>query len=242
MRQILLLLFSFLLINSIIYCQSIGISVGYGFLNLNEVNSDLQDSRDLISSVGGITSAPEEITGKLFIEGNFKIGIRNYNLGITANYSSSSGSFSYSDVSGSFEENYDVKTIEALALFEFLFPIDNSPVQHFIQLAVGIGMASADHLGEFILFSDPSANFSLENMVDGNYFAGRIKGGFQIALRNITLEMAAGYRIANAGQLTGNHTVNGVTIENMPLRDISGNPIEFDYSGLLLTAGVSISL
>ena len=240
MRRVLFL--SFLLISTIAYSQSIGISVGYGTLNMSEVNSDLQDSQGAISSIGAFTSAPENITGKLFLEGNYKIGISNFNLGVSGSYSSSSGNFSYNDVSGSFEENYDVKTIEALALFEILFPIPSSPVQPFVQLAGGIGMATAEHLGDFILYSDPSANNSVENKVEGNYFAGRLKGGLQFALSNITLEMAAGYRIANAGELKGDLVENGITFKDMPVRDISGNPIEFDYSGLLITGGISIAL
>lgn len=220
----------------------VSICVGYAALNMDEVNKDLEDSQNLISSVGGITSSPDEITGGLFLEGNFKIGIGNFNLGVSGSYISSSGSFSYNDISGSFEENYDVSTIEILGLFEILFPIENSPVQPFIQLAGGVGMASAEHLGDFRLYSDPSANISVKNTVDGNYFAGRVKGGLQFVLQNIILEVAAGYRIANAGELKGDHVENGITFQDMPVRDISGNPIEFDYSGLLVTAGVSISL
>ena len=36
--------------------------------------------------------------------------------------------------------------------------------------------------------------------------------------------------------------VQGVTFKNMPVRDISGNPVEFDFSGFPVTAGISILL
>ena len=230
----------FLLITTHLYPQSLGFSIGYELLNMNEVNQDLEDSQDLISSAGVIASSPEEVKGGLFLEGNFKYGIGNFNLGITGDYISSSGSFSYNDISGSFEENYDVSAIELLGLLEILIPIENSSFHPFIQLAGGVGFASAEHLGDFRYYVDPSFNLSVKNTVEGNYFSGRITVGLGFDLQKIILEFATGYRIADAGELKGEHVENGITFNDMPVRDISGNAIEFDYSGLFLTAGVSI--
>jgi len=238
--NILFILVFFLNITTSVYSQSIGISVGYGLVNMKEVNNDLEDSENLISSAGGITTEPDKVNGGLLLEGNFKYGIGNFNLGISGNYISSSGSFSYNDISGSFEENYDVNTTEILGLFEILFPIENSTMQPFIQLAAGIGLASAEHLGDLRFYSDPSNNISVKNTVEGNYFAGRIKGGLNFILKNIILELAGGYRIANAGEIKGDHIENGMTFEDMPVRDLSGNGIEFDYSGIFITGGISI--
>lgn len=238
--NIMIMIIFFLFITTIMFPQSLGISVGYGLVNMNEVNKDLEDSENLISSAGGITNDPDKVNGGLLLEGNFKYNIGNFNLGVLGNYISSSGSFSYNDISGSFEENYDVNTAEILGLFEILFPIENSTMQPFIQIAAGIGLASAEHLGDLRLYEDPSNNISVKNTVDGNYFAGRIKGGVNFLVNNIILELAGGYRIANAGELKGDHVENGVTLEDMPVRDINGNGIEFDYSGIFLTGGVSI--
>lgn len=237
---------SLILFSSLVYCQSIGFSAGYGFLNMNEVNKDLEFFEGTISSVYGITSSPDEISGGFFLEGSFKYGIKNINLGIMANYISSSGNFtgnfSRSGFTNSFEQNYDVGTIEILALFELIILIENSSIQPFIQLAGGVGFASAEHLSDAKSSFEPIGNFNLKETGNGNYFAGRIKGGLQFVLQNIILELAAGYRIANAGELKGDHIENGVTVKNMPVRDVSGNPIEFDYSGFFLTGGVSILL
>lgn len=232
----------FLCVCPLVYSQSIGISAGYGLLKMDKVNKDLEDSENILSSAGIFTSSPDKIKSGLFIEGNFKYGTGNINLGIDGNYISSSGNFSYNDFSGSYVENYDVSTIEILGLIEILIQSENSTVQPFIQAAGGIGIASVEHTGDFRYYADPSYNLSVKNTVDGNYFAGRIKGGLQFVLQNVILEIAIGYRIANAGELKGNHLENGVSYENMPVRDISGNPIEFDFSGFLITGGISIRI
>lgn len=237
---ILLIVFLFLSNNDILFCQSLGFSLGYGITNMNKVNEDLEDSENIISSVGGITKSPDRVKGGIFLEGNFKYGLGNFNLGITGDYISSSGNFSYSDASGSFEENYEASTIEILGLLDITFPMENSTIKPFIQLAGGIGLASAEHLGDFVIFSDPSSNISVKNTVEGNYFAGRVKGGIGFVMQNIILELAGGYRIANAGELQGEHTENGISVNDQPVRDINGNPIEFDYSGIFLSGGISI--
>jgi len=51
--------------------------------------------------------------------------------------------------------------------------------------------------------------------------------------------LAAGYRIANAGELKGDYTVNETTLQNTTVNDIRNVAIEFDYSGFIVTAGIS---
>ena len=239
-KKIFVSFFSLFLFSSIVYSQSIGFSVGYGFLNMNPIYINIENSRNIISNFGRTASSYDEITGGLFLEGNFKYDVSNFNLGVTGNYMSCSGDFSYSNIGASFEENYDVSIIEILTLFEAVIPIENSLVQPFIQLAGGIGFVSAEYLNDIKYITYPSTSFSVKNIVDGNYFAGRIKGGIQFFLQNIILEIAAGYRIASAGELWGDHIENGVTVKNIPVKDSSGKSIEFDYSGFLISGGISI--
>jgi hypothetical protein len=107
-------------------------------------------------------------------------------------------------------------------------------------LAGGIGFASAEHEGNLRYYPDPTFNFNVKNTVNGNYFSARLKGGIQLIIQNAVIEVAAGYRIANAGELKGEHLENGDSFENMPVRDINGNGIEFDFSGTILTVGIAI--
>jgi len=241
-KKIFISFFSLFLFSPILNCQSVGISAGYGFLNVNPIHINLENSQNIISNFSRTASSYDEITGGLFLEGNFKYGVSNFNLGVTGNYISCSDDFSYSNIGASFEENYDVSIIEILTLFEVVIPIKNSLVQPFIQVAGGIGFVSAEYSSDIKYITYPITRFSVNNIVDGNFFAGRIKGGLQFMLQNIILELAAGYRIANAGELKGDHIENRTTLENMPVRDSSGNAIKFDYSGFLLTGGISIAI
>ena len=230
----------FVLSSNIIFCQSLGISIGYGYLNMSAANQDLKDTETLISGAGGYTNEPDEIKGGLFIEGNFKYTIGKFNLGVTADYIYSSGNFGYGDQSGSLDVNYDVSTTEVLGLFEIIFPIELSSWQPFAQLAAGVGFANAERTIDFRVYDPYSAYLNLKNTVDGNYFAGRVKAGADYLIQNVMLEIAVGYRLANAGELKGDHVENGTTYTDMPVKDINGNGVEFDYSGFFVTGGVSI--
>lgn len=229
----------FLLVPSFCYSQSLGFTAGYGVLNMGQVNSDLKTSYSSLASIGAFSSPPEEINGALFLEGNVKFRIANFNLGVSGNYISSSGSFSYFDEIGTFKESYDVSTLEILGLFEILI-IENSFVRPFLQLAGGAGFARAEHLGALKIHSDPTFDLNVKNTVNGSYFAGRIKGGLQFIVQSFVFEIGLGYRFADSGELVGDHVENGRTYKDMPVRDINGNGIEFDYSGLIFTGGISI--
>ena len=229
-----------LLASSLAFSQSIGVSAGYGSLNMDKVNKEMNDVQKLFTDEGAVTSSPDEISGGIFYEGNVKYSINNVNLGISGDYISSSGSFAFADNSVSFNQNYDVSTIEVLLLGELLIPIENSSFQPFIQLAGGIGFATAERTIDIAVYEDPNFNVSAKNSVDGNHFSGRIKAGVGYILQNIIIEIAGGYRIANAGELKGDYTVNGTTLENTTVNNITNNVvIEFDYSGFIVTAGIS---
>ena len=234
----LMTLMFFLLLNTLLFSQSIGVSAGYGSLNMNNVNEDMNDIQKLFEDEGAVTSSPDEINGGIYYEGNVKFTFSNTKLGISGDYISSSGSFSYEDNSGSFIENYDVGTLEVFALYELIISIENSSFQPFIQLAGGIGFASAERTMDIAVYEDPNFNVSAKNSVDGNFFSGRIKAGIGYVLQNVIIELAGGYRIANAGELKG-VVANGSTLENKTLNDTKNVAIEFDYSGFIVTAGIS---
>ncbi|MBK7377922.1 MAG: hypothetical protein IPJ03_02780 [Ignavibacteriales bacterium] len=62
-----LLIISFLLYSQT-FAQSIGFNAGYGLLNLKEVNNDLKDTENILSSAGLITSEPDDLNGGLYAE------------------------------------------------------------------------------------------------------------------------------------------------------------------------------
>jgi len=220
----------------------ISVGVGYGALKMTEVNNDLKDSKNFIGELGLIANSPDLISGGPFLEASLKFIISQFRIGMAVNYIFSSGEYSYSDPSGLFEEKYDVSTIEITALFEIVFANKQSMVKPFLRVNGGIGLASAEHKGDFQIYGSPEFTVDVTNNVSGNYFAGRFQGGAQYILNNVILELAVGYRFADAGELKGDHIENGIKYEDMPVRDINGNAISFDYSGFLVTAGISILL
>ncbi len=225
-----------------IYTQSIGFSVGHGFLGMKMVNDVLESSESFFYDEGLFPSPPEEISGGFFFEGNFKYGVGIFNFGVESNYVSSSGSFYYKDDIGAFEDIFDVSTVEFLGLIEIVLPSENSIVQPFFQAAGGIGIASVAVSENLTSYTDPGNGYNFDGTMSGNYFSGRFKSGLQLVLEKIRLEAAVGYRIADAGVLRGDFIQNRTEYKDMPLRNADGKSMAFDFSGFLITGGISFHL
>ena len=179
----------------------IGLSIGYGTLSMREVNDDLMESQNIFYAAGFKPKSPDNIDGGLFLEGNFKFGLGNFNFGVCGNYINSKGEFRYSDGGGLFYENYDVSTLEVLGILEILLPINETKLNFFMQIGGGVGMAKVGYDAEFRVYNNPANNFKVRMEVDGKYFSGRIKSGIKLNLKRIILEAGVGYRISNAGEL-----------------------------------------
>jgi hypothetical protein len=220
----------------------LGLNIGYGTLSMKEVNDDLMDSENLFSSYGFKTKSPDDIDGGLYFEGNFKFGTGNFNFGVCGTYIKSNGEFRYSDPSGLFYETYDVSTFEVLGILEILLPINKTNFNFFMQIGGGVGMAETVYEAEFRVYSTPANNFKIKMEVDGKYFSGRIKSGVMLNIKRIILEAGVGYRISNAGELKGTYTEGNQKYEDLPITNINGEPITFDFSGFLITAGISFKL
>jgi len=48
--------------------------------------------------------------------------------------------------------------------------------------------------------------------------------------------------MSNAGELKGDHLVNGITYKDEPLTEVNGKGLEFDFSGFLITGGIAINI
>jgi len=226
-------------ISPIISSQSIGVCLGHSFMNMNMINDVLERNESFFYDEGLSPEAPEEITGGFFFEGNFKYGVGIFNFGIEGNYLASSGRFYYGDDIGSFEEIFDVSSVEFLGLIELVFPSENTIVQPFIQAAGGIGIASVGYSGSLTSNYDPGYNYNLDGNQSGNYFASRFKSSLMFVFETLILEAAIGYRISNAGILMGDFVQNRIEYKNMPLRNQDGRSMEYNFSGVLITGGIS---
>jgi len=220
---------------------TIGFSAGYGMVNMSEVNSDLKDTYQVLRSANIPTSSPEEIKGGLFVDGNFLIRLEKISLGASVNYISGKGNLSFSDYSGSIEENYDASTIEIMGIIGTNIPFSQTVSLSFRGYA-GYGLASVNHTGRINFFASPQNNINVTNDVSAGYFAARLQGGIEILAEPVILNISLAYRIANAGKLKGDMTENGRSYSNMGVRNSRGGDIEFDYSGITFLAGIQFQL
>jgi hypothetical protein len=215
-----------------INAQSLGVSAGYGLLNMKDVNDNYKNWQ---AENPSDFQSMKEVNNGLFFEGNFKYYLGEYNIGLTGNYIESSGEINLDLMGIPYTQTLNVSTIELLGLFEPVFSITETKLKLFIQLAGGIGFASAKREDDVTLIDASSS-----------YFAGRIKAGLLYDLKDIILELSLGYRFANAGEMKATVNIPNLgdagIIHDWTWQDIYGNSLKFDYSGLLISAGISFKL
>ena len=241
MKKLNLFILLWFVLNNPFLCQSsVGFNAGYTQLKMEDVNNEFnvyQDATPFTKS--------NNISGSLFLEGNFKYTISPIIFGISSNYISSSGSFVF-NMNGLklYEEIYNVSCIEILGLLETAYEFNGSPLKLFIQLAGGIGLASAEQKEYLAAASVELPGIELNNNYGGNYFSGRLKGGLQYVINSLIFEFSFGYRFANAGKLELDSSlpqpdyIQGIS---SPYQ-VYVEELEFDYSGFLISAGVSFYL
>lgn len=216
-------------------------NAGYASVNMEDVNKDMEDTYDLLRTANINASKPEEVNGGLFVDGSFGIKINKLIFGVSASYINANGNITYSDITGSLEEEYKLSTIELMGFVGVNLPITEILSFEF-RGAAGYGLAKVDYTGAASFFNNTSQNINNEGELSGGYFSGRLSGGFVFDLSGVLLNTMFGYRIANAGELEGDFTENGLSVNDRPLYNVRGNAIEFDYSGIFFAGGISIIL
>jgi hypothetical protein len=239
-RVLIVVIFILLFCSDLLFAQTkttIGFSAGYGMLNMKEVNADLEDTYQLIHSLGVPAPPPKEIGGGLFLDGSVLVRLNNTSFGAGINYATGKGNISYTDYSGSIEESYDASTIEIMSIIGTSIPF-NQTVALSLRCYAGYGLASVSHIGRFTFFSSPQDNIDVTHDVSGGYFSGRVQGGVEMLVEPVILSFALAYRIANAGVLKGNMTRDGISYSNVAIKNVRGGDIEFDFSGITLLVSV----
>ncbi|MBD3408838.1 MAG: hypothetical protein GF419_01400 [Ignavibacteriales bacterium] len=216
-----------------------GINVGYTELDMEEVNDDLIDNRNIFRSLGYVASSPEEIEGGLILGAEAFGVIEKFVTGVSGNYIEQKGRFYYSDYSGSFREEYLTRTIELTVFFGTRLPI-NENVYFSLRGYVGYGMAEAEHVGEIKDYG--SQPWTVKHDVEGGYITTRAQAGIVVKLTDVSVHFRAGYRMAKAGIMRGELVENGVTYDDRGVNNPDGGEIGFDYSGMFLQAGVALEL
>jgi hypothetical protein len=225
-----------------------GFSIGYGILDMGEVNKDIIDTFQKIKTANIIASAPnirapepEEIKGGMYIDANLLMRFEKISLGASVNYIAGKGNYSYSDYNGSSEERYDASTYEFMGIIG-----TDIPFYRVIKLSfrgyAGYGLASAKHAERTHSIFSQDDNVTETNRVSGGYFCSRLQGGFGIFVEPVVLNFSIGYRIANAGRLVGEMIRNDVKYGDMGIENVHGSDTEFDYSGISFLAGIEFRI
>lgn len=217
----------------------LGLNVGYTELDMEDINDDLIDTRNILRSLGYVTSSPEEIEGGLFLGAEAFSVIDKFVAGVSGNYIEQKGRFYYSDYSVSLREEYLTRTIELTSFFGARLPI-NENVYFSLRGYVGYGMAEAEHIVEIKDYE--SQPWTAKHDVAGGYLTTRAQAGVVIELVDFSLHFQAGYRMADAGIMRGELVEDGVTYDDQGVYNPDGNEIGFDYSGMFLQAGVALEL
>ena len=231
-----------ILSSSFISGQQIGIdlNVGNSDLRMEQVNNYLDNSESVdLESLLLNPSEYNTLGGSLCFELGASARLSQLVLRISGNYLSSSGSWESRDTIRTINHDVDVSTFEFLASAGYNIPIYKT-ASILLEGGIGYGFASSE-----INYVTKSFRFynELENInysLSGGYFVGRLKGGFEAELKWLVLRFVFGYRFANPVILKGDEIINGVKKENQPVIDKNGNILEFDFSGICYSWGITV--
>ena len=102
-------------------------------------------------------------------------------------------------------------------------------------------MATMDYVGEYRDFFNASNDILLIYHLESGFFSWRVLGVAGMMIEMVSLNLTVGYRFADAGLMKGHYTLNGQTSsEDKPFVDFRGHEVMFDYSGVILSAGISV--
>lgn len=224
--------------------QEIGIdfNVGYSKLEMEQVNKYLDNSESVdYSSL--LINPPEcnTIGFSLGYELGLSAKLSQFVLRISGNYLSSNGFWESSDTIRTINHDVNVSTFEIIGSAGYNVQIYQTAS---ILLEGGIGYGFASSEINYVIKSFPFYN-ELENInysLNGGYFVGRLRGGFEAKLKWLVLRFVIGYKFANPVILKGESIINGVKKENQPVLLSNGEELEFEFSGICYAWGVTILL
>jgi hypothetical protein len=219
----------------------IGFAAGYATTAMGEVNSDLVDSYQMLTSAGAHPTTPNEAKGGISLEGNIFFKPGRFFVGPSVGYIASSGRIGYTDATASFEESYKMNTVDILLNIGTSVPLD-STVSILFTVGGGYGIAGANHIGRLVVYSSPQSNIDVANDLSGGYFSARIQSGLEFDFKAASISLGISYRISNAGALKGTAGINGLSYSDEGVKNARGGDISFDFSGFTFSIGVSFAL
>lgn len=223
----------FALLLSSTYAQpeiTVGANVGYAGLDMKDVNDASKAAAEQIkNNYSNYSVSQEDVGGGLYFDGNVLLTFnKSITTGLSVNYISTSNEFS-GDIEGSeFSDKYDFSTIEIMGVIGTKFPLSKT-MSLPLRALLGYGLPSIERT---------NTNKSVSGDGSGGYFAARAQVGIEFDLKSVVLNAFLGYRLANAGKIDLENSDG----DKFHLENSDGDEIEYNYSGLMIGAGISVKI
>lgn len=212
---------------------------GYGFLLMKEVNRALQVTQDSLKLVGGPDA--DKVRGGNYFDGQIKASRGPVSVGVIVSHVNAKGSIGFGDPTGKLTHRFETRSLEVLALGTYGWRIDEGSTYD-LGVAAGYGMGSCDFIYSETVYASPAENFLASGEVTKGYFAARLLANIHYHIGRVTVDLGGGYRFADAGVMKGDLNLNGRIVSDQPILDARTREVEFDFSGLYLLAGLSVTL
>ena len=212
---------------------------GYSFVNMQQINSVIREVGTLRQAVDPSGGAPELLSGGFYWDASLMLRMNRFLVGLGVSSMTTSGQTVYNQAFYLSDELHG-RVNEYFLLVGFRIPSEGAL---FLDLLAGGGyaMAAMDYMGEYRDFFNASNRILRIHTLESGFFSGRVLGVAGMMIEMVNLNVAVGYRFADAGLMKGQYTINGQTSSgDEPFLDFRGHEVKFDYSGVILSAGISV--
>ena len=213
--------------------------LGYTTQSLTELNAAIEDDERIFHSFG-IPVSWDTFGGALEYGAELDLMVSEVtSLGASVGVQGSDVNNLYSDWSGSVSDKMHLKVIDVSGTLTFWLP--SSPGMH-IGISGGVAFGSADSRTRLTIYDDPGSSFDLDAEFSGKGLSLGVFGGYQARLGATGLvSLKAGYRHRKLGEFDGRVCSVGDGCADDSASNNSGQPLDFDFSGFYLRAGVGFA-
>ena len=214
-------------------------SVGVATQSLADWNDDIKSAEQFFQGAG-LPASFDEFGGAFPV--GFEVGFavsQMVSLGGALSYQKDSVTNTYSDFTGSWSSSADLSLVGLTACLSIWVP---SARGFFFGIDAGMGFAKAESEGHLQDFNNPSNNLDVRGDWDGSRPILGVFAGYQrVFPEGLLLFAKGGYQYQNQGHLDGTVTSPQLGSGTAPPTNISGQPMDTDFSGVQLAVGLGFS-
>lgn len=181
-------------------------------------------------------AAPEKTVGTWTVGATIKNKTPIY-YGLALHFNYSGTDFEFETNRNKRIEEFTMNTLEVRAIAGSEF-FTRSVISPFIEFYGGWGYSSITQTISDKNYVFSNENINIEHSSSATYFSGMLLGGVSTDIGSVSLRIAGGYRMANAGEPEGELIYNGTSLGTRKLEDTNGDPISIDMSGVVAMIGI----